>query len=171
VIGFSISGGRTEFLDLLLRTKKLDDTLRSEILGMAREARAEAHRALITGGRSGRIYTVSEQTRQARGVDFATGVRKTKTTRFTGKRRRHQASAPGEAPAKLTGALAQALLAGVFKKNKFAAFVLVRSTAFYGGFLELGGARIAPRPFLLPLENKYQNLLVARIENRLRDLE
>lgn len=58
----------------------------------------------------------------------------------------HQASAPGEAPAELTGALARSIGHQVSGHNK----LTVGNRVSYGHELEFGGGRTAPRPHLRP---------------------
>jgi len=66
--------------------------------------------------------------------------------RIPGRKRRHRASAPGEAPANLTGALARSVNAEQrgWDELHFGA------TTRYARILELGGGNIEPRPFLEP---------------------
>lgn len=79
-------------------------------------------KASLSGGRSGRIYR--------RGI---------KGTIM------HQASAPGEAPATDTGHLAK-----ISSRMTGRAEGVVEVGAEYAVALELGGARMAPRPFFDP---------------------
>lgn len=82
---------------------------------------ATAIRKIQTGPKTGRIY-------RTRGVE-------------------HQASAPGEAPASDTGALAQR--SGTrYEPNELTGFVTFN--AAYAAPLEFGTNRIEPRPFLRP---------------------
>ena len=93
-----------------------------------------------------------------------------------GKRGRdHQASAPGEAPASDTGALASAII--YTKPNPLTAIVAVRADATnekgkakplqYAVWLEYGTRRIAPRPSWRPAVDKntplFQKLIDAAI--------
>lgn len=78
----------------------------------------ELVRILTTGPRTGRVYTI-------RG-------------------KKHQASAPGEPPAKLTGRLAKS--AGYRAVGP--EYMQVGEEAFYAGWLEQGTSRMAERPHL-----------------------
>lgn len=101
--------------------------------GMASEAgrivlatirRIEARtKASLSGPRSGRLYQ-----RGAKGTIV------------------HQASAPGEAPATDTGNLANSIGAQMIGRSEGEVTV----GAEYAVTLELGGGKIAPRPFLQP---------------------
>lgn len=82
----------------------------------------ETKRLIETGNKTGRIYRI-------RG-------------RF------HQASAPGEAPANLSGRLARS---GDYKVNGL--FLRVGETVNYAKFLEDGTRKMAPRPHLLKAVN------------------
>jgi HK97 gp10 family phage protein len=62
------------------------------------------------------------------------------------KGRKHQASAPGEAPAIDTGALVNSI--EVIKNSELSA--TVGSNMEYAAILEFGGVRMAPRPWLGP---------------------
>ena len=76
-------------------------------------------RSLTTGSRSGRIYRIGGRT--------------------------HQASAAGEAPAKITGALADS--AGYEVGNKM---LTIGEGAKYAAYLENGTGHMAARPHLKP---------------------
>lgn len=75
---------------------------------------------LTTGKRSGRVYSI--------------------------KGRKHQASAAGEMPAKLSGTLAKSVKYRLKTKQ-----IELGETAFYAGFLERGTARMAARPHIKPV--------------------
>lgn len=66
--------------------------------------------------------------------------------RIPGRKRRHRASAPGEAPANLTGTLRK----GVNFEVKGSDQMEFGDTEVYGKFLELGTRRMKPRPHLAP---------------------
>lgn len=76
-------------------------------------------RSLTTGARSGRVYII-------RG-------------------KRHTASAAGEAPAKITGALAKSVRKDVSNKS-----LTVGETSAYAGYLENGTQYMGARPHLKP---------------------
>jgi HK97 gp10 family phage protein len=60
---------------------------------------------------------------------------------------KHQASAPGEAPASDTGNLARSIKVKFDLKQGWA---VVKATAPYAFWLEFGTTRMAPRPFMGP---------------------
>ena len=72
---------------------------------------------------------------------------------FTGKVR-HQASAPGQAPATDTGNLVRSINWNVEARSLVAD---VFAAAPYAVFLELGTRHMAPRPFLVPALESSQN--------------
>lgn len=64
-------------------------------------------------------------------------------------KRRHRASAPGEAPATDTGRLANSITADIQGKR-----AEVSANTEYAPYLEFGTRTIAPRPFLFPALEK-----------------
>lgn len=88
----------------------------------------------FSGSKTGRYYAIP-------------GV---KSSRQGGGGRRHRASAPGEAPARLTGALAGSV---TVQRSYQRAVVGVSSS--YGPHLEYGTVRMRPRPFLRPVARKF----------------
>jgi len=72
---------------------------------------------------------------------------------YGGRRRPHQASAPGEPWASSTGH-ALSTIRTVYNESEMSGMVGI--TADYGGFLELGTQKMEPRPVLRPaLENTW----------------
>ena len=100
----------------------------------------ELVRILTTGPRTGRVYTI-------RG-------------------RKHQASAPGEPPAKLTGALARSVDHKVTGWHT----MQVGEEADYAGYLEKGTGRIAPRPHLTVAVNLTKVTVMDVLVRHLRDI-
>ncbi len=104
---------------------RLDATMTTRLSAIVRAhafmVEAHAKTAILTGGKSGRVYL-----------------------RPNG--RSHRASAPGEAPANDTGVLANSIRAASAGRLTWR----VGASARYGAALELGTARMAPRPFLAP---------------------
>lgn len=97
-------------------------------LSAGKELRELVKKAIIDGPKTGRIYII--------------------------KGRPHQASAPGEAPANLSG--------GLVKSTDFLQKGLnleVGYGAFYGKFLEHGTSKMAQRPNLAYLPEKYHRLV------------
>jgi hypothetical protein len=80
-------------------------------------------RDLTTGSRSGRIYRINGQD--------------------------HQASAAGEAPAKITGTLAASVQSRLNQRD-----LIVGEGASYARYLELGTRKMAARPHILPAIEK-----------------
>lgn len=82
--------------------------------------------------------------------------------RINGKR--HQASAPGEAPANLTGMLQRS----IGYKTQGAARMEFGARAKYGGFLEDGTRKMKARPYLLPAIYKEQKNMLSIFERRIK---
>jgi len=118
--------------------------LKAVITGLdrCRDAQDEAARALkwrinnliTTGSRSGRMYGS------------------------------HQASAPGEPPARLSGNLAKSIK--IQRVNQYA--TAVRVTEEYAIFLEYGTGKIEPRPFMTVAATLAQKAMSRRISRILR---
>lgn len=100
--------------------QRLQGRLRQVVAEAARNVQTRAVQAIEGGGKSGLRYERGGQM--------------------------HQASAPGEAPAGETGALAASIQ--VQMDGELTARVVV--TSEHGAVMELGGHRIAARPFLRP---------------------
>jgi hypothetical protein len=77
-----------------------------------------------------------------------------------GQGRWHQASAPGEAPATDYGVLANSIASRMIGPTEGEVTV----SAEYAAVLELGGARMAPRPFLGPAVEAEWPAFVAAME-------
>jgi len=112
----------------------------------ARDIEARAKTAIKSGPKSGRIYDRNEHQ-----VNFTTrGGKAVSFTAYRGKKRRkpHQASAPGEAPATDEGLLVNSIQ--TVATGELSAEVTVG--AEYGAALEFGSpdGRIAPRPYIGP---------------------
>lgn len=76
----------------------------------------------------------------------------------------HQASAPGESPAILTGRLAESLTP--FRRSPLVWYV--GSDVEYAPWLEYGTYGIAPRPYLRPAANHFKPIAQQRISDALR---
>ena len=84
-----------------------------------------------------------ENTRYAKEI-IKVGPKTGRLYRIPGRKRRHRASAPGEAPANLTGNLRK----GVDFEVKGPYQMEFGDQVFYGKFLEEGTKRMEPRPHL-----------------------
>lgn len=82
---------------------------------------AEARQLIIKGPKTGKLYRIS------------------------GRKKKHRASSPGEAPANLSGNLQRSVnfLVQGSDSMKFGAYIE------YGGFLELGTSKMEARPYLI----------------------
>ena len=80
-------------------------------------------------------------------------------------RRRHQASAKGESPASDTGFLVSQIKVKAVKPDE----VVVDSQAPYSAYLELGTAKIQPRPFMFPATEIGGKKIALAIFNYVKD--
>lgn len=123
---------------------RLDQIVRS--MALTTQANAVAS---MTGPKSGRVY-------------------KRRARRKNGRPRLHRASAPGEAPARDTGTLANAV--GIRQIGNMSWEVYVKQPASkYAAALEFGSPRrrLAPRPFMRPALERVRKPFVAAIEREL----
>jgi hypothetical protein len=130
---------------------RLDQIVRA--MALTTQANAQAS---MTGPKSGRLYRKGRRRRGA-------GVARRRT-----KPRMHRASAPGEAPARDTGNLANAI--GIRQIGNMTWEVYVRQPASkYGAALEFGSPRrrLAPRPFMRPALERVRKPFIAAIEREL----
>jgi len=79
--------------------------------------------------------------------------------------RQHKASAPGEAPATDTGYLVSQIKVKAVKPDE----VVVDSQAPYSAYLELGTAKIQPRPFMFPATEIGGKKIALAIFNYVKD--
>lgn len=137
--------------------------LRRVVSTAAYSVERHAKRLIQTGPKTGRIYDRNEHE-----VSFGTKSGKTvKFTAYKGKKRRkpHQASAPGEAPATDTGNLANSIQTTVRVSGEISAEVSVG--AGYGAALEDGpasGKKLAARPYMRPAVDAVEPSFVAAVD-------
>ncbi|MBI1243765.1 MAG: hypothetical protein GC202_02075 [Alphaproteobacteria bacterium] len=149
--------GRGSFLDLMSFANRVANAPKTELASLAREAKADLVQTLREP-KSGRIYG----RRTSRFYKLVSGValRKSKATK------EYRASAPGEAPAPRTGALARSVrsvaprVAGGLSVVVFAD----RRVSFFRHMLEFGTSKAAARPFIAPLVEHYAAIAPERIE-------
>lgn len=163
--GIDITQGRTAFLDIAIDSAKLDEGIKAAIRKLTREARAELVRELRKPG-TGRFYKAAGQRRNSK--------------RFFGKARNapaYRASAPGNAPARMSGNLVASVRTKYPRAEKgYGAKVFAhRGIAFYRSFLEFGagpakkgnrkgaGGYRAPRPVFSPIQKRLDAQLEAAV--------
>lgn len=173
--------GRGAFLDLRIQTARMEADIRKTLREMAASYRQRVVATLRApksgrryGGRSARaFYRVQRRSVTLFGGktgSYRAAVRATKATKA------YTASAPGQAPAVLTGTLLRSIRTKVPSRGKgFTVRVFAnRQTAFYRHFLEFGhgAARkgrkgrtgpAAPRPVWSPLQAEIQRELPRRV--------
>jgi len=110
----------TAFLVIKRSLYKNKEGIRRGLLAVAPEIKREVRRLIRDPNKSGRIYNIGGKM--------------------------HQASAPSEAPANLSGRLAKK----VGSKVPNATRLIIEDNAPYGGYLEYGTTHILPRPHLRP---------------------
>jgi HK97 gp10 family phage protein len=97
----------------------------------------EMKKSILSGSKSGRQYFI--------------------------KGRRHQSSAPGQAPANSTGKLVRSI-----KVTKIDGGHEVKIDADYAAYLEYGTSRMRPRPFILPALLKVKRNLLTKLKGLTR---
>ncbi|GBR00529.1 hypothetical protein [Acetobacter oeni] len=148
--------------------------LKASLLVAGREVAAQARRDMRSSAGSGIIY---------RGPGGS-------ASKYRGgyKRGAHQASAPGEAPSRITGTLAKSIKVRAFRSGEG---VSIRDTAFYALFLEKGASgggrmksggafvrgkrgvgkvrKLEPRPFLTRALQEREASIEPRLAQAARD--
>ena len=119
-------------------SKDVQKAIDAAVTATALETITEVKRMIQRGPKTGKTYT------RAKGQN---------------KSRKHQSSAPGEAPATDTGTLASSIY---FKKTS-PRVATVGSRLAYAAYLEFGTQRIAPRPSWTPSVEKMQPKLNHRV--------
>jgi hypothetical protein len=174
-----ITGHNTAF-DLVVIADRIDGTVKSTIREIGSEARVYVKGSITSPAKSGRDYGRLSGRRALRRLGGRNGVIQRRLVKV----KAYTASAPGEAPASFTGALARSI--GVVVKDKgyrlhvFAAAKL----APHRHLLELGTdervqkstgrrvGRVQPRPFIAPAQDLFGEILAQRLELRTaRDVE
>jgi HK97 gp10 family phage protein len=107
----------------------IDQAASRQVFRILNAVRNEAIGLILRGSKSGRVYG------------------------------RHQASAPGEAPASDTGRLVQSIRVD-FQPNALAGRVVAGTD--YAKKLEFGTVKIAPRPFMTPAVNNVKQAGLAK---------
>lgn len=74
----------------------------------------------------------------------------------------HQASAPGEPPANLSGHLISSFRTQITQTGTVTS-VSITNTAKYAGYLEFGTRKMAPRPFMRPAYVNTKEKMIAEI--------
>ena len=121
-------GNRRILLDLGRHPQRIRVGIRQGFFALGRELRDGVRQKIKEGPTTGRLY------------------------RIKGRRRRHRASAPGEAPANLSGKLRASV--GFDIRGTTQMEFGYRDTVGYGGFLEVGTKNMDPRPALTPQVNE-----------------
>ena len=120
-----------------------------------------APKSTMRGIRNGFLETRKDLVREARRlITEPPKTGRIYLQRLKGRLVRHQASAPGEAPANFTGALRSSVGAEVSSGNQME-FGAGSTSVEYARILELGGGNIAPRPYLIKsINNEEKNTRV-----------
>jgi len=123
-------------VELKINSAALDNVLKAAeglVNNSAEELAKEMKKSIISGSKSGNQY-------------FING-------------RRHQASAPGQAPANSTGNLVKSI-----KAKKLTNGQEVTIDANYAAFLEYGTSKMRPRPFIFPALMKIKKRLLSKLK-------
>lgn len=122
--------------------------VRQAFYKLGKDLKATANKLILDGPKTGRTYLI----------------------RIGGRLKRHQASAPGEAPANLTGNLRKSIGFDVRGSESMefgsrsgppaAGISPKQNVAAYSKYLEVGSSKIAPRPYLKPsIEENSRNAI------------
>jgi HK97 gp10 family phage protein len=126
-------------------TAQIREAVASEIqkglYASAKQVEGEAKKSILSGSKSGRIYTRRSVT--------------------------HRASAPGEAPASDTGRLVNSINSQLSGPSE-ATVKAGAGIAQYAPWLEFGTSKIAPRPFMFPALEKSKQWIYDRMQDALR---
>jgi hypothetical protein len=126
--------------------RRTRDAIRSAFYNFGKDLKQESRRLIKEPPKTGRIYVL----------------------RIGGKRIVHQASAPGEAPANLTGKLRASVNYNVSRANEIRFGAGSEGDVEYAKTLELGDSRIKKRPYLLPSINKNEKLAYEHLRTALK---
>lgn len=171
--------GRRTFLDLQIQAGRMEDDIRKAIREMASAYRARVVAAIRApksgrqyGARSARAFYRTERRAVTlfggRRGTYRAAVRATKATKA------YRASAPGQAPATVTGTLLRSIRLKPGRKGLSARVFASKGTAFYRHFLEFGHGPArkgrkgrtgpaAPRPLWSPLQAQILRELPTRV--------
>ena len=130
-----VQGAQKWFTDF---SKDVQKAIDAAVTATALETITEVKRMIQRGPKTGKTYI------RAKGQNLS---------------RKHQASAPGEAPATDTGTLASSIY---FEKTS-PRVATIGSRLAYAAYLEFGTQRIAPRPSWTPSVEKMQPKLNQRV--------
>jgi HK97 gp10 family phage protein len=135
--------------------KELEKALYASALRIEKEAK----KSILSGNKSGRVYTTRFLTNKKTGGIFPTESRPP-----------HKASAKGEAPASDTGRLVNSITTYVKKTGALEAFVVAgRGTVKYARMLEYGTAKMGARPFMIPAYEKSKAWIQERLNKAVVD--
>ena len=135
-----VEGAQKFFTDF---SKEVQRAIGQAVQATALETITEVKRMIQRGPKTGRVYT------RGKGQNLS---------------REHQASAPGEAPATDTGALASSIYFEASSPRE----ATIGSRLAYAAYLEFGTQRIAPRPSWTPAVEKMKPKLAARVSRAIQ---
>lgn len=133
---------RRVFIQIRDIERRYQQSIRMAFYKIGKELTKEARRSIIQGPKTGRVY------------------------RVTGRKRRHRASAPGEAPANLFGNL-QKSIGFIVKGSRDMEFGAGNQDVLYARRLELGDDKIKQRSYLLRAINEKEKDTDRFFENEL----
>lgn len=131
------------------KTKSLNHNVKRGIkLGMfdvGRKIKPDIQRSILDTNKTGRVYLV----------------------RLGGNTVRHRASAPGQAPANLTGKLQRSVNYRIRRGGQQMEIGAGNDLINYARGLELGNSRIAPRPYIKPAITKNNKNIIEFVNRRI----
>lgn len=136
------SNNRRVFIQIEKSARVTERALRKSFYYIGKDLVSSASKSILKKPKSGRVYLI----------------------RRGGRLRRHQASAPGEAPANFTGNLRRSLdfIVQGSKEMTFGA------DADYAKFLELGTRKMEKRPYLIKSINDNERNITKHFENQIK---
>lgn len=176
-LGIKIEGAGV-FLQMQIAGRKLDEAIRRDIRALAKEGRQEVVQR-IRAPKSGRKYGGTtargfyKTVRQTVTVFGGTQAKVSRNVRGQKATKAYTASAPGEAPAVLTGTLLRSIRTKLPRTEKgYGVKVFAyRGTAYYRRWLELGAKQMEPRQAWGPVQEKMEAQLEGRILSAVRRFE
>ena len=142
------------------------DQINAGVYAAAQQIRTEAIKSIQDGEKTGRIYNRGSSKKVVgTKVSFGSGGASAGGAIRKGF---HQASAPGEAPASDTGALASRGIVAALSGPGEATATAGGNGVIYASMLEFGTSRIAPRPFMIPALEKSKDWIVSRLQEAVR---
>ena len=142
----SKNGPQTSSFSLTRVNSRIRKGITAGFYDIGRQLRRDSVKSILDKDKTGRVYT----------------------RRLNGRRVRHQASAPGEAPANFTGKLKRTITYKIRKSGQNMEFRAGSPKVQYARGLELGTPRVAKRPYLKKSIDLNQNNITEFFDRNIR---